>query len=817
MYYNIIIHMGTVYPNLTMKPKNIILSLLLTVLILLAAKTSYAQVKTTITGVVVDSISQKLVDYITVNLKTNNNMSVKVAVTKPDGSFTFIGVQPGKYIITMVAVGYQKKNINIDVKQNTNLGAIIISPTSNNLKEVSIKADKPIVKQEIDRISYDLQADPESKVNSVLEMLRKVPYVSLDADDNILLKGNTSYKIFINGKPSSMMERDPKSILRSMPASTIQRIEIITIPPSKYDAEGLAGIINIITNKKVDEGYNGTLNANYRYPNGPGLGTSFTVKEGKLGINGYGGGSIYNIPQTDNLNTRVTTGSSPTNLVQQGNNSSDSRSAYFGTEISYEIDSLKLISAQFNINGNRSTGDSYQATLLTGPFIPSQNYNLTNASNGKGNGVDASVNYQLGFKANKNQLLTFSYRYYDYTNKSFAGLSSQTIPGYNQDNNAFFSEQTIQADYVQPLKKVNFEAGIKAIFRNNSSNFQYDTLNVVTGRYGLKPAFSNNFNNTQDILAAYNTWQYGGKGWGIKVGLRMEQTITDANFLSSASTVHQNYFNVVPSVAFNMDFKDRSGINFGYTQRLQRPGINRLNPFVDRSNPNFETSGNPNLGPTVINDFQLGYHISKKAQLNIGLTYDFAKSLVLLVSNFDPATNITNSTYQNIGKATGVGTNINFNYPITQKWNFSLNANMMYFWLTGEVDGVLQTNRFLTESISASTGYVLGNGWRATVSLNTNGRNPTGLQGSSNGWASTSYSINKEVVKNKLTFSAGMNNPFTKYRYNITETSGNDFTQNITNQVYFRSYRVSLNYSFGKLKSNIKKAKRGINNDDVAK
>jgi len=822
---------NTYYKNLKdkiMNHKNLISYIsLITVItggMLLTVKPACAQVKLyQISGTVADSATRRPLDLITVNLKNDKMVPVQAKLTGTDGSFVLKGLPSSKYMLTIVAVGYQTKTIRIDVTDSSKQsGTLFVARQNNKLKEIVITADKPIIKQEIDRISYDLQADPESKVNSVLEMLRKVPFVSLDGDDNILLKGNSSYKILINGKPSSMMERDPKTILRSMPASTIQRIEVITIPPSKYDAEGLAGIINIITNKKVDNGYNGTLNINERYPQGPALGMSFTVKEGKFGINGYGGASVYNSPTTAGLNTRITTGTDPTNLEQQSSGSSSGRSGYFGTELSYEIDSLNLVSGQLNINGNKSNGNSSQTSLLTDQTGILQGFNLSNLNNATGKGLDASINYQLGFKANKLQLLTFSYSYSTYSNLSYTGISiynpvNYTTPDYNQDNRINPTEQTVQVDYVQPLKNVNFEVGLKGIFRDNSSDFQYNSFDATSGIFLPNPLLTNDFNDKQDILSAYNTWQYSGKGWGIKGGLRMEHTLTNANFISTASTVHQNYFNVIPSIVFNKDFKDHSGINIGFTKRIQRPGIGHLNPYVDRSNPDFETTGNPNLAPGLINSIQLGYHFSKKAQVNLALTYDFANNIDLQVSTFNPASNITTSTDENIGKASRIGSNININYPLTKKWNFSLNGNAMHYRLNDIVNGVPQTFDFFTYNISASTGYSLNKGWRANASLNINGLNPSGFQSSSAGFVNSSVSINKEIIKSKLIFAASVNNPFDKYRDNITETNGTGFTQTMLNQVYFRSFRASLNYSFGKLKGDIKKTKKSINNDDIAK
>lgn len=690
------------------------------------------------------------------------------------------------------------------------------------LKEVSIKGNKPIIKQEVDRITYDLQADPESKVSNLLEMLRKVPFVTLDANDNILLKGNTSYKILINGKPSSMVERDPKNILRSIPASTIQRIEVYTNPPAKYDAEGLGGIINIITNKKLVDGYNGTVNINQRGPGGPGLGSSFSAKSGKFGISAFGGGSIYDNPSTTTLNTRNTTGTTPTYLNQQGNTASNGKNGYLGTELSYELDSLNLISGQFNINGNKANGNSYQNSILNGPAGILQGYDLFNNNNSTGKGLDASLNYQLGFKRSKSKLLTFSYRYYNYNNGAFSNLATTNrvnynTPNYNQDNNTYASEQTVQLDFVQSFKQWGVEAGVKGIFRDNKSDFQYNSLNALTNQFEPSAALSNQYNSTQNIFAAYNTWQYNTKKMSVKAGVRVEKTITDVDFISTTSTVHQNYLDVVPSIAINLPIDKSSGLNLGFSQRLKRPGISKLNPFVDRSNPSFVSSGNPDLKRVVISDLRLGYNISGKGNLNISVYYDFGKGLDLFVTSFDKTTNITTTTYKNLGSVTGLGNAINFNYPITNQWNVSANSTIMYFTLNGEVDGMMKDINFVTVGIYLSTGYTFNSGWRLNTTLDINGKNPTGLQGSSNGVVSAGMSVNKQLIKNKLALSAGLRNPFTKYRNNITKTTGADFSQIITNQNYFSAYIISLNYNFGKLKDAIKKVKRGINNDDGAK
>lgn len=602
-----------------MKPQNksFHLFLIIAAIIFLQRKaTSQTEINQyKIYGKVADSVTKKPMDNITIQLFSDTNIILKTNLTKADGAFIFSGLHPQKYSIKITAVGYKAKTTVIDFtdssKNSIDLGTIYINNKVNTLDAVVVTAKTPLIKQEIDRITYDLQADPESKGNSVLQMMRKVPFLSVDGDENILLSGSSSYKILINGKPSGMVERNPKDILRSMPASTIKSIEVITNPSSKYDAEGLTGIINIITNNKIDNGYNGTININHSFPTGgPGAGGSFTFKEDKFGMSVLGGASRYNSPQITSLINRTTKGTNATNLDQNNKRESDSKSAYFGSELTYEPDSLNLISAQFNINGSRTNGISYQNSLLYATSAVLQQYDLANNNEGNGNGIDAALNYQLGFKSGKERLLTFSYRYIGYTNNQFNSLDvsnpvNYLSPDYDQANDGSTSEQTFQVDYVHRVKKVNIEAGIKGILRTNKSDFQYHLFDSANGKFELDPNRTNKFNNDQNVFAAYNTYQYNVNNWGFKAGLRIEQTTIDADFISGASHVKQNYLSIIPSVNLNRKFKNMSSLTLAYTKRIQRPGINQLNPFVDRSNPDFESTGNPNLKPAFSNLIQL--------------------------------------------------------------------------------------------------------------------------------------------------------------------------------------------------------------------
>jgi len=777
-------------------------------------------------GIVADLSNKEPLGFATLYLRTTKDSLLKSSISKADGEFTFEHLAAGKYRLFISSTGYDERVVVVDVNNNTdiNLENVYLTKSIKILKEVAITANRPIVQQKADRIIYDMQADPESKVNNVLDMVHKIPYLTVDADDNVQMKGSTSFKVLINGKPSGMLTNNLKEVLRTMPASSVVKIEVITIPPSKYDAEGMAGIINIITNKKVNDGYKGNLNISDNFPaGGPDVGGGFTFQQGKLGVNSFLGAGTHTQPNTNNSTSRTTIDTNTaTDLKQNGYGKQSGKNAYFGTEISYEIDTLNLLSGNFNINGFRYNNSAFQTSALTGNAGLLQGYDNNSSSYGDGGGFDAALNYQLGFKKNKNTLLTFSYQYSGYTNNShndvdISNMFDYPTPDYRQFNQSISHEQTIQVDYARPIKKVNMEAGVKAILRDSKSNSLYNSLDSATNLFEPEADMNNIFNYTENVFGAYNSYQFTLKTWNFSAGLRAEATHVNANFVSTASNTVQDYFNLVPSLAINKSLKNNSSISFGFVQRLRRPSINRLNPYVDRTDPNFINTGNPNLHAVTMNIVQAGYNYSgKTVSVFIGTDYTFVNNLDLQVTTYDPATHISTSKYENTGKGGGQEINFNLNYSPCQLYNLSVNGNALYLMIKGTGSDSTSKLNTLLAHVSVSNGFRFNKGWSMNVNADYNSRSPNSLQGANNGFFSTSLSVNKELVKNKLYFSAAVNNPFTKFRNRDTETTGPDFTQTNINQLYFRSVKFSLNYNFGRLKSDIKKSRKGINNDDVS-
>ena len=256
-----------------------------------------------LTGQVTDSISGDGVPYATVILKTDSIKIFKAMACDGTGKFTFNLSANDKYFLTITAIGYKELAMPVSVSEpKTSLGKLSMEATTT-LKDVEITAQKPLVKLDVDKIVYSMEADPEAQTNSTFEMLRKVPLVTVDAEENITVNGQSNFKVLVNGKSSSMMSSNLKDVLKSLPANTIRNIEVITNPSSKYDAEGVGGILNIITDKKTIDGYNGSISSGVNNRGSINGSVFLTTKIKKLSTSLRYYGSQFKQPKSENSTT----------------------------------------------------------------------------------------------------------------------------------------------------------------------------------------------------------------------------------------------------------------------------------------------------------------------------------------------------------------------------------------------------------------------------------------------------------------------------------------------------------------------------------
>ncbi|HVV56494.1 MAG TPA: outer membrane beta-barrel protein, partial [Mucilaginibacter sp.] len=616
-------------------------------------------------------------------------------------------------------------------------------------------------------------------------------------------------------------------ILKSMPATNIERIEVITTPPAKYDAEGLAGIINIVTKKNADQGYNLGFNSRFNTVFRDGYNINGTLKEGKFGISffgGFGSGGVL----TNNSGNIENIFATNTNINQTGTVTQRGSFHYGGSELSYEIDSLNLLTASFDLFGNKQSQYGSQFSNTDSLGFTKQTFNLQNSGNGSFTGFDASVNYQLGFKKSQDELLTFSYKYSYSPNSQFNdnafsdrfNYPLSIFPDYQQYNNAGNRDHTIQIDYASPLnKKVSIEAGAKAILRNNYSNYHVDDRDSVSQQYVTNNALTNDFNYHQDIYSLYNSYQLKLDKWTGKAGLRLERTELNANFVSSGVTTAPSYSNLIPSVSVQRSFKT-SSINFGFTQRIQRPGIFQLNPFVDRSNPTFINTGNPQLKPELDNTFDLTYSNFSKGSINIDLSYAFSNNSIQNVSSLrvqninNQLDTVTYTTFENLGTNKTLGLNINTNLTLAKQLTVGLNGQVNHIWLSGTFDGSLYHNNGFTGNAFGNIRYRFGKGWGLSFNAGYfSGQ--VNLQGRSSDFIFNQYLFSKDFFNRKMTIVLVANNPYSKFNTYKSTVNAANFYQESYFQNYYRSFAIRFNFRIGKLNSDIKRNKHGIENDET--
>ncbi|AMR31715.1 hypothetical protein A0256_09910 [Mucilaginibacter sp. PAMC 26640] len=775
---------------------------------------SFAQnIKPTITikGIVTDSLTSKPLDYATIAITDAvTNAPVKSTLSKDNGTFELLNLPAKPYKLSLISVGYKTKTISLKGAISIDLGKLPISPSNNQLKEVSVVAAKPLMKQEVDRLSYDVAADPESKTLTALDMMRKVPLLSVDGNDAIKLRGSGNYKILLNGKESAIMSRSPSDILKAMPGTNIIKIEVITTPPAKYDAEGLAGIINIITKKNADQGYNGSVNTNYNTAYGYRANLNLTVKQGKFGLSAFGGTGhrpqqttgFYN--QTDFLNQ-------PSSIIQNGSRYNGGNNGYASTELSFEADSLNLLTGSFNYFKNSNARGSTRFTQENDNGNLS-NYTTTNVADGQFEDKDFGINYQRGFKGNKERLLTASYKF----SQSNSDIASMVSPGnatdYRQFNSSGTKEHTTQLDYIHPLKVITVEAGGKLIDRNNFSDFHTDPYNAASGQYIRNPAQDNNFDYKQDVYSLYNSYTVKLNKWTAKGGIRYERTNINANFSSSGTNLDQNFTNVVPSVSIQRSLKN-SSITFGFTQRIQRPGISQLNPFIDSTNNRYINTGNPALRPAVNNNFELSYGNFAKGSVNISTSYSFANNTIQQLASVNGT--VTTTTYANVGKNKQLGLDLSMNYPITKKFNVNINAELLRVWLEGFYSSQLFKNSGYQGHVFTNSSYKFDDGYRIGLNVGFDSRYVL-LQGTDNYYLGYGANASKELFGKKASVFVYTNGPFSRFIKLDFYTRTADFNNISYNYQIFRTFGIGFNYKFGKLNSELKKNKRGINNDDTS-
>lgn len=783
-----------------------------------------------IKGVVIDAVTEETIPYATIRVSDKDKPDVvtKIIPADENGNFRFSVNRKGNYILKVEFVGKTTvtKEFEVNNAQILDLGNISMKDNASLLKEVVVSAQKKLVKVDHDKIIYSIESDPEAKTNNVLDMLKKVPMITVDGEDNIQLKGSSDYKIYMNGKPSGLISANPKDILKSMPANTVKDIEIITEPGAKYDAEGLAGIINIITLKQSSmAGYTASINTNIDTQGGYRLGGNLMFKAGKVGF--MGNYNYYRFKSPDGSYKMIRESFNDDiykHLNNRGDSELDANGQYGSGELSYEIDTLNLINIGYSRYQGSSKNKSFFNSLLQNSNLETvQEYNAkTNSKNTWGN-TGFNLDYQRSSKTVKDRLLTLSYKFTlspnDWSSKStIENIYEYDVPANHQFSDGDMKEHTFQLDFTTPFAKIHtLEAGAKYIIRLNESNSRKDFMNE-TGNWVEFPGINDKFKHEQDILALYFGYSVKYKKISLKTGLRYEGTDFKAKYpLGSENNFSGDYSNLVPSITLAYQLKPMQNIRLAYNMRIMRPGISQLNPFSNTTDSMNISVGNPDLDAVKSHSLSLNYSLfNPKFNLNANLSYNFLNNNIDRVSYYENG--IIRTTYENIGKNKGINLFAFFSWTPSSK--LRITSNMLGSYIDIRTNNEYnQRNSGFSGRFHTDIAYTFPekNNLFSKVRINSYGGYSfpyITLQGENGAYSYYGFSLAKDFMNDKLNIRLSASSPFTKNRTFSSRQKTPDFYMRTESVMEMRQFSISVSFKFGEMKAQVKKAKRGISNDD---
>ena len=780
-----------------------------------------------ILGTVMDSTTNKPVEFAMVALTdVTTNKPIDGAVCDDKGKFTINKVAAGKYKLVISFIGFESRSVRItvaDKKDDIDLGKLTISPTVEVLKEVTVTGQKALVEERVDRTIYNAENDATTRGGDASDVLKRVPMLSVDMDGNVSLRGNQNIQVLINNKPSSIVASSVADALKQIPADQIKSVEVITSPSAKYDAEGSAGIINIVTKKNTLEGLTlgVDMGAGLR---GSNLGLNGNYRKGKMGFSlGGWGRANYNV--TGSFKNDQTTIDPKTNSVSRNIQNADSRSnGIFGNYNlgwDYDINEKNYMTASVRL-GVRNN-NSYQDGLFTQTFRADtlvSNSLRNTVTNDQSNSIDANLTYTHQYEKPQRELSIQALYSRNNRNNDFSNnISTPAIQRIKNLNDSYNQEATIQVDYQTPVSTNQMlELGAKEIMRKAYSNYTYLIANGADAPYEItnNTSLNNNLNYDQTVTAGYASYTYSTKtGYSLKGGARYEYTTIDAKTLTDASINIPSYGVLVPSVNASKRLANGNTLKASYNRRIQRPSIRFLNPNIQAANPLNVTIGNPSLTPEYTNNYELGYStLIKGTSLNFSGFVRNTTDAIQSVRTVKGDTAVTN--YQNIGSENAYGASVFANVTLGK---LSLNGGADGFYTTLNNNVADPQNNAKNDGFVISGrmfgSYDLSKGWGFQFFGFYRGRQVQ-LQGYQGGFGIYSLGLKKDFNEKKGSIGFGAENFFTPAIKVRNETKSPLVSQYSVNTMHNLSFKITFSYRIGKMSMDAKpKRRRSINNDDL--
>ena len=785
--------------------------------------------QTTVKGVLKDEVLDEAEPFATVRVFKAGKTDKPVAMflTKEDGQFTEKINGKGKYDIVFSSVGKEDFRQTIDLNNEgvLDLGILYIKENENMLKGVEIVAQKPLVKMDVDKMSYNVAEDEDSKSNTVLDMLRKVPMVTVDGQDNISVNGSSSFKVYVDGMPNVMFSSNPSMVFKSMPATAVKSIEVITNPGAKYDAEGASGVLNIVMNKMTPaaggmpsqsysmDGYNGTVRA--QAGNKQIGGSAFiSGQQGKLSYS-VNAMTSYNKPG----NTETELEQIQDNGVSQIMTSSNEVKTPFtmgSLSLGYQLDEMSALNltAQINTMSMKSKGTT--TTKMDGYDVSNFSYDSSTDMKNSRTSFNGSLDYQRFFNRDHTQSLALTYQLeYSPAKTEMTNLfnTQSTIMDltnrYSESKNKTTSH-TFQVDYTMPIATgQTLSLGGKLQLHDATADSKYYLKDVYD------PSSSSDYEYKNSILAGYGEYAGNFNKVGVKAGVRYEHTWQDVEYhLGNGEDFKKNYGSLVPTASLQYTLSQGTNLGLTYNMRISRPGISYLNPYVDKTNPIALSYGNPELDVEKNHNVSLVYNLfTPKLMVNLNLHHNFVDNAISQYSFYD-AEGLLNTTYGNIVKRHQTGLNGYVNYLMTKNTRIFFNGGLNYTDLRSSA--LDQSNSGWTANAMVGLQQTLPWDLKLSAFAITSTKSYT-LQGWSGGFNLLTASVSKSLLKDKLTIGVqgilGLNKGG---KLNIeSENRGKDFVSRSSVKVPIYGVTLTVSYTFGNSKVKAKQHTSRVENDFI--
>ena len=797
--------------------------------------------KATINAKITDAQNNQTIPFATASLLHKTTKAVvKVAQTDVNGNLRMTDLPAGVYILKISYVGYQtmvRDPLPITTQKEINLGTIKMSPSKGlALQEVKITSQKSTMQLGIDKKVFSVDQSLVSEGGSAADLLQNVPTVQTDMDGNVSLRGSTGVRVLIDGKPSLIGGGDVAQILQSIPASSIETVEVINNPSAKYDAEGQSGIINIVLKKNKKLGLNGNVALTAGNQDNYNANTSLSFQNNKINI--YGNYSFRSGNRLSEGYNNITYLEGDI-ISRYANQLSDSKGSNKGHNIKAGIDyyvapkTILSLSGGFN-NRNNDRMELINVEELTAQKAITQLSERINNNTRGGNSYDVNVDFSQKFKKPSEEL-TFNFSYSKgndendqllKTNIFNQGGTAVELPLGIKLNNGFGDQKNynIQADYTLPITKTGkFETGYRSQIRYSDNRTLAEILNTTTNEYERDFEVSNDFNSKDQVHAIYVNFQNQIKNFGYQFGLRAE----DATLNTSSGQFGTNdvvtytpgkvaYTRLYPSVFLTQKLKGDQQLQASYSRRVNRPRGWDTNPFLDTSDPFSHRQGNPNLKPEDVHAYEFTYNKYWPSVTFISSVYfRQTNEVIQRVRSSPDSEGITLTTPENLTRERSTGLELIGKIDVIKAWNFTANVNLYQRNIQGVPEfGILENSGF---SWNANVTNNITLPYKLTLQLRADYNAPQVMaQGTRNAMYGVDAGMKYDLPNKKSSLSLNVRNVLNTRNWSMT-------TSNVGANMDFKRYMqgpiASLTYSyrFGKtLFKSDKKQKRGDQQEQQA-